>query len=195
MIIVSDLDKQTGDYSGSDGQTQYGQPQYNDQSQQYNQAQPQYNNQSQYGAQPQYNAQPQYGQTQYGQIQYNQNSYAQPQYNAQPQYGQYSQSTPQYNQASSYSNYGSNYSSNTYRSSRNKIAAGLLAIFLGALGVHNFYLGFKGKAVAQLLISILSFGLLAFVSGIWAFIEGICILCSQPGSKWHKDADGAELQD
>lgn len=88
-----------------------------------------------------------------------------------------------------------NYSSNTYRSSRNKIAAGLLAIFLGALGVHNFYLGFKGKAIAQLLISILSFGLLAFVSGIWAFIEGICILCSQPGSKWHKDADGAELQD
>ncbi|WP_064622182.1 TM2 domain-containing protein, partial [Gardnerella sp. 26-12] len=138
----------------------------------------------QYSAQPQYNAQSQYGQTQY-----DQNSYAQ------PQYGQYSQSTPQYNQASSYSNYGSNYSSNTYRSSRNKIAAGLLAIFLGALGVHNFYLGFKGKAVAQLLISILSFGLLAFVSGIWAFIEGICILCSQPGSKWHKDADGAELQD
>ena len=184
MIIVSDLDNQTGDYSGSDGQTQYGQPQYNDQSQQYNQAQPQYNNQSQYGAHTQYNAQSQYGQTQY-----DQNSYAQ------PQYGQYSQSTPQYNQASSYSNYGSNYSSNTYRSSRNKIAAGLLAIFLGALGVHNFYLGFKGKAVAQLLISILSFGLLAFVSGIWAFIEGICILCSQPGSKWHKDADGAELQD
>ena len=185
MIIVSDLDNQTGDYSGSDGQPQYGQPQYNDQSQQYNQAQPQYNDQSQYGAQPQYNAQPQYGQPQYGQ-----NSYSQ------PQYGQYSQSAPQYNQASSYSNYGSNnYSSNTYRSSRNKIAAGLLAIFLGALGVHNFYLGFKGKAIAQLLISILSFGLLAFVSGIWAFIEGICILCSQPGSKWHKDADGAELQD
>ena len=167
---MSDLDNQTGDYAGSDGQPQYGQPQYNDLSQQYNQAQPQYNDQSQYGAQPQYNAQ--------------------------PQYGQYSQSAPQYNQASSYSNYGSNnYSSNTYRSSRNKIAAGLLAIFLGALGVHNFYLGFKGKAVAQLLISILSFGLLAFVSGIWAFIEGICILCSQPGSKWHKDADGAELQD
>ena len=191
MIIVSDLDNQTGDYSGSDGQAQYGQPQYNDQSQQYNQAQPQYNDQSQYGAQPQYNAQPQYGQTQY-----NQNSYAQTQYNAQPQYGQYSQSAPQYNQTSSYSNYGSNnYSSNAYRSSRNKIAAGLLAIFLGALGVHNFYLGYKGKAVAQLLISILSFGLLAFVSGIWAFIEGICILCSQPGSNWHKDADGAELQD
>lgn len=83
----------------------------------------------------------------------------------------------------------------TLVSSRNKIVAGLLAIFLGFLGIHNFYLGFKGKAIAQLLISILSFGLLAFVSGIWAFIEGICILCSQPGSKWHKDADGAELQD
>lgn len=30
----------------------------------------------------------------------------------------------------------------TLVSSRNKIVAGLLAIFLGTLGIHNFYLGF-----------------------------------------------------
>ncbi len=37
MIIVSDLDNQTGDYSGSDGQAQYGQPQYNQQYVDYSQ--------------------------------------------------------------------------------------------------------------------------------------------------------------
>lgn len=37
---------------------------------------------------------------------------------------------------------------------KSKMAAGLLGIFLGGLGVHNFYLGYTGKAVAQLLISL-----------------------------------------
>ncbi len=59
---------------------------------------------------------------------------------------------------------------------KSKLAAGLLGIFLGGLGVHNFYLGYTGKAVAQLLISILSCGFLAAVSSIWGLIEGILIL-------------------
>ena len=59
---------------------------------------------------------------------------------------------------------------------KSKMAAGLLGIFLGAFGVHNFYLGYTGKAVAQLLISILSCGMLAFASSIWGLIEGILIL-------------------
>lgn len=83
----------------------------------------------------------------------------------------------------------------TLVSSRKKIVAGLLAIFLGFLGIHNFYLGFKGKAIAQLLISVLSFGFLLIITGIWALVEGILILCSKPGTKWHQDADGAELKD
>lgn len=37
---------------------------------------------------------------------------------------------------------------------KSKLAAGLLGIFLGSLGIHNFYLGYTGKAVAQLLISV-----------------------------------------
>jgi TM2 domain-containing membrane protein YozV len=81
------------------------------------------------------------------------------------------------------------------KSDKSKLAAGLLGIFLGAFGVHNFYLGNTGKAVAQLLITILSLGILAIVSEIWALIEGILILTSQPGSAWHKDAEGKELQD
>lgn len=59
---------------------------------------------------------------------------------------------------------------------KSKMAAGLLGIFLGALGVHNFYLGYTGKAVVQLLISILSCGFLALVSEVWGLVEGIMIL-------------------
>ena len=60
---------------------------------------------------------------------------------------------------------------------KSKLVAGLLGIFLGAYGVHNFYLGNTGKAVAQVLISVLSCFTLSFVSGVWGLIEGILILC------------------
>ena len=60
--------------------------------------------------------------------------------------------------------------------SKSAVAAGILGIFLGSLGVHNFYLGYTGKAVAQLLITLLSCGILSFVSAIWGLIEGILLL-------------------
>lgn len=85
-------------------------------------------------------------------------------------------------------------SSNTTSSNKkgkSKIAAGLLGIFLGAFGVHNFYLGYTGKAVAQLLISLLSCGFLAFASSIWGLVEGIMILTGSID----KDADGNPLAD
>lgn len=59
---------------------------------------------------------------------------------------------------------------------KSKLAAALLAFFLGSLGVHNFYLGYTNKAVAQLLISLLSCGALAVVSQVWGIIEGVQIL-------------------
>lgn len=59
---------------------------------------------------------------------------------------------------------------------KSKIAAGLLGIFLGIFGVHNFYLGNTGKAVAQLLITVLSCFTLSIASAIWGLIEGIMIL-------------------
>ena len=67
-------------------------------------------------------------------------------------------------------------SSNPNTPPKSKIAGGLLGIFLGGLGVHNFYLGYTGKAVAQLLISLLSCGFLSWVSAIWGLIECILIL-------------------
>lgn len=80
---------------------------------------------------------------------------------------------------------------NTNPNAKSKMAAGLLAIFLGALGVHNFYLGYSGKAVAQLLITILSCGLLSIVSGVWGLIEGIQILTGSISV----DANGNPLGD
>ena len=74
---------------------------------------------------------------------------------------------------------------------KSKMTAGLLGILLGALGVHNFYLGYTGKAVAQLLISVLSCGILAIASWIWGLIEGIMILTG----KTTVDAKGVPLKD
>lgn len=62
---------------------------------------------------------------------------------------------------------------------KSKIAAGLLALFLGSLGVHNFYLGYNGRAVAQLLMTLVGWILVfpVVAAAIWAFIEGILLLC------------------
>ena len=74
---------------------------------------------------------------------------------------------------------------------KSKLAAGLLAIFLGTLGVHNFYLGYTGKAVAQLLITLLTCGIGAIGTSIWALVEGILILTGSIKT----DAKGIPLGD
>lgn len=68
-------------------------------------------------------------------------------------------------------------------SSKNKVAAGLLAIFLGGLGIHKFYLGFTGPGLVFLLINTIGFAvtwLMLFIpnviTGIIALIEGIIYL-------------------
>ena len=51
----------------------------------------------------------------------------------------------------------------------------VLGIFLGALGVHNFYAGYVGRAVGQLCLTVLTLGYLGVISWIWAIVE-ICIV-------------------
>ncbi|MGN0143305.1 MAG: NINE protein [Roseburia sp.] len=77
------------------------------------------------------------------------------------------------------------------KGNKSKLAAGLLGIFLGAFGVHNFYLGYTGKAVAQLVITVATCGIGSAISGIWGFIEGILILCG----KIDHDGNGQLLGD
>ena len=57
-----------------------------------------------------------------------------------------------------------------------KIAAGVLGIVLGALGIHKFILGYTKEGLIMLLVSVLSLGFLAWVTGIIGLIEGILYL-------------------
>jgi TM2 domain-containing membrane protein YozV len=69
---------------------------------------------------------------------------------------------------------------------KSKLAAGLLGIFLGSLGIGRFYRGFTGLGVAQLAVTIVTCG----VGALWGFIEGIMVLVAQPGTDMSKDAQG-----
>ena len=51
----------------------------------------------------------------------------------------------------------------------------LLAVFLGALGIHNFYAGYTGKGIGQLLLTVLTFGFGCWIAWIWAVIEAVTI--------------------
>lgn len=75
------------------------------------------------------------------------------------------------------------------KSDKSKLAAGLLGLFLGGYGVHNFYLGNTKRAVIQLLLTIFTCGL----AGIWGFVEGILILTGASG--YQTDSSGRRLQD
>jgi TM2 domain-containing membrane protein YozV len=54
---------------------------------------------------------------------------------------------------------------------KSRVAYGVLAIFLGALGIHNFYAGYTKKAVIQLLITVLTVGFGGWISWIWAIVD------------------------
>lgn len=56
---------------------------------------------------------------------------------------------------------------------KNKWVFILLGVFLGGFGVHNFYAGYIARGVIKVLITIVSFGLLFWISWIWAIVE-IC---------------------
>jgi len=56
---------------------------------------------------------------------------------------------------------------------KSKLVAGLLGIFLGGWGIHNFYLGFTSKAIIQIVVTLVTCG----VGSLWGLIEGILILC------------------
>ena len=77
---------------------------------------------------------------------------------------------------------------------KSRVAAGILALFLGGFGIHNFYLGHTGKGLFQLLGTLLTCGILALPIFVWTFIEGILILVARPGEPpWGVDASGMPL--
>lgn len=132
-------------------------------------------------------AQATYGQAPYGQTPYGQASYnpgAQGAYTAGPQ-GPYAPGAQgQYTGA---------YYGGAPVEQRSAIVAGILGILVGIFGIHNFYVGRTSTGIAQLLITLLSFGILSFITGIWGIIEGILFLVSDD-PKWRYDARGILLK-
>ena len=84
--------------------------------------------------------------------------------------------------------------SNTDESSlKSRSIAIILALFLGSLGIHNFYLGYKSKGIAQLLITTigsLACGVGAFITQLWVIID----ILSLAFGRLDKDADGNQLR-
>lgn len=133
--------------------------------------------------------------------------YTQPQYtqaptqNAAPQYNAYYRSAPAgqpYQQpAKTYYNVAP-----AGYQQKSRLAAGLLAITLGAFGVHNFYLGFNSRATIQLVVSIVGLLLSIIVIGafavmamaIWGFVEGVQILTANNPDRLY-DANCVILRD
>jgi TM2 domain-containing membrane protein YozV len=58
-----------------------------------------------------------------------------------------------------------------HRVPKSRIAFVLLGIFLGSLGVHNFYAGYIKRGILQAVISVCTLGYAAVVAWIWAIAE------------------------
>ena len=74
------------------------------------------------------------------------------------------------------------------QASKNKWVYILLGFFLGELGIHNFYAGYIGRGVVKLLITILSFGFLFWISWIWAIVEIITVRIDARGCPFEDQA-------
>jgi len=72
-------------------------------------------------------------------------------------------------------------------SNKSRLAALLLALFLGAIGIHRFYVGKVGTGIVMLILAITFVGLI--VSSIWALIDLITILVGS-----FQDGDGKKIK-
>lgn len=72
---------------------------------------------------------------------------------------------------------------------KSKVAAGVLAILLGSLGIHHFYLGNTKKGLIFLLVSVLTCGIAAPIMSILSIIDGVKILTGSITT----DANGVPL--
>lgn len=70
-------------------------------------------------------------------------------------------------------------------SDKSKVTAGILQLFLGAVGAGRFYTGHTEIAIAQLIVTIVTFGL----GAVWGVADGIVLLAGR-----NTDPDGRPLR-
>ncbi|MEY4775962.1 MAG: hypothetical protein RL759_475 [Verrucomicrobiota bacterium] len=68
---------------------------------------------------------------------------------------------------------------------KDRVAYILLAVFIGHLGIHNFFAGYTSRGVIQLVITIVTCGIGGIATWIWAIIEAITVT---------KDANGVDFK-
>ncbi len=73
--------------------------------------------------------------------------------------------TPQYHQAPA----------SHHPEAKDRVAYVLLAVFIGHLGIHNFFAGYNSRGVTQLLICLLTCGLGGIATWIWAIVEACTV--------------------
>ncbi|MDR3053459.1 MAG: NINE protein [Coriobacteriales bacterium] len=119
--------------------------------------------------------QPEYAQQQAPQPQYD-NNYQQYQQPPQGQYQQQPYGQPQYGQPP----YGQPQPVYAPTSGKDRTVAGILAILLGSLGIHKFYLGYKNEGLIMLLVAVIgacvTLGIATIVMEIIGIIEGVMYL-------------------
>lgn len=67
---------------------------------------------------------------------------------------------------------------------KSKETAGIICLFLGWLGVHDFYVGKVTPGIIKLILSITCIG--SFISVIWAFIDAINIVGGSYVDNWNR---------
>lgn len=72
---------------------------------------------------------------------------------------------------------------NPQLSNRYRVIYILLALFLGCLGIHNFYAGYFTRGIIQLLLSLLTLGMASTIVMIWALIEILTVKIDPSGKK------------
>jgi len=71
------------------------------------------------------------------------------------------------------------------QNAKDRVAYILLAVFIGHLGIHNFFAGYTSRGVIQLVITIVTCGIGGIATWIWAIIEAITVT---------KDANGVDFK-
>ncbi len=70
---------------------------------------------------------------------------------------------------------------------KSRLAYILLGLFLGGLGIHNFYAGYIGRGIAQIILMVLgfvTFGLTTLALMIWIIVEFCTVKQDAKGIKF-----------
>lgn len=104
-----------------------------------------------------------------------QSQYGVPDWYTSSQYGEPGVGGPQYGEPGGYGRFESGLGG-VPQPPRQMLIVVLLALFAGLFGLHNFYLGYTNRGLAQLLVTVCTLGFGAPIVWLWAVVELILIV-------------------